>query len=528
MTLTGKHLIAGRPMAAGADQFAATKPVTGEALPTEFTEATLKEVADACQLAEEAFPAYAAITAEARAAFLEAAADEIMALGDALLERCGQETALPVGRLTGERGRTVNQLRLFAKVIREGSWQDIRIDPAQPDRKPFPRADLRQMQIPLGPVAVFGASNFPLAFSVAGGDTASALAAGCPVVVKAHPLHPGTSEMIGTAINRAVAASGLPVGVFSLLQGRSNAVGGALVQDARITAVGFTGSLRGGKALYDLAVRREVPIPVFAEMGSVNPVFLLPRALEERSKDLAKGLANSLNMGVGQFCTNPGLVVLKSGADADRFLAALAEQIRSCAPGTMLGSVIHDAYEAGVSRLSSHPNVEQVEASDGAGKRQVGAVVFTTTAASFLADRSLEEEIFGPATLVVQVTEDSELLHLAKHLNGHLTGSLFGTDEELYERKKLITQLTRKVGRLIFNAFPTGVEVSNAMVHGGPYPATTSVQSTSVGTGAIRRFSRPICYQGFPLASLPKALQNANPLGLLRLVDGVWTTEGLS
>ena len=527
MTLTGTHLIAGRPSAAGADQFSASNPVTGLALPTSFTEATPEETALACQRADDAFSAYAAISAEKRAAFLDAIADEIMALGDALLERCGQETALPVGRLTGERGRTVNQLRLFATVVRDGSWQDLRIDPAQPERKPFPRADLRQMQIPLGPVAVFGASNFPLAFSVAGGDTASALAAGCPVVVKAHPLHPGTSEMIGTAITRAVASCGLPTGVFSLLQGRTNEVGGALVQNDHITAVGFTGSLRGGKALYDLAVRREVPIPVFAEMGSVNPVFLLPAALGSGSEALAAGLANSLNMGVGQFCTNPGLIVLKAGAEADRFVAALAEQIRGCAPGTMLGAGIQNAYQAGIDHLRNHLKVEQVETSVDVGERQVASVVFTTTATHFLADHSLEEEVFGPATLIVQATDDAELLQLANHLNGHLTASLFGKDEELGEHQELITLLTRKVGRLIFNAFPTGVEVSNAMVHGGPYPATTAVQSTSVGTAAIRRFSRPICYQGFPQASLPTALRNENPAGLLRLVDGSWTKDSV-
>jgi NADP-dependent aldehyde dehydrogenase len=298
------------------------------------------------------------------------------------------------------------------------------------------------------------------------------------------------------------------------------------VQNARITAVGFTGSLRGGKALYDLAVRREVPIPVFAEMGSVNPVFLLPDALGSGSEALAAGLANSLNMGVGQFCTNPGLVVLKAGAEADRFVAALAEQIRGCAPGTMLGAGIQSAYQAGVGRLGAHPNVEQVEASGGVGERQVGAAVFTTTAAHFLADHSLEEEVFGPATLIVQATDDAELLQLANHLSGHLTASLFGNDSELGEHQELITLLTRKVGRLIFNAFPTGVEVSNAMVHGGPFPATTAVQSTSVGTAAIRRFSRPICYQGFPQASLPVALRNETA-GLLRLIDGAWTKESV-
>jgi len=522
MQLTGKHLIAGKSIATGTDVFQATDPVSGVALPTSFAEATPEEVASACVQAAAAAADYAAISAEARATFLESIADEIMALGDALLERCNQETALPLGRLTGERGRTVNQLRLFAKVVREGSWQDLRIDPAQPDRKPFPRPDLRQMQIPLGPVGVFGASNFPLAFSVAGGDTASALAAGCPVIVKGHPLHPGTSELVGTAISRAVASCGLPAGVFSLVQGRTNAAGAALVQDPRITAVGFTGSLRGGKALYDLAVRRDVPIPVFAEMGSVNPVFLLPEALDQDRGQLATGLANSLNLGVGQFCTNPGVVMVQNGPAADRFLVALADQIKSYSAGTMLGDGIRSAYQAGVDRLGKHPKVKQLETSASAEERQVGAYVFTTTATDFLADHSLEEEVFGPTTLVVLADEKADLLRIANQLSGHLTASLFGTPTDLANHQSLVTSLTRKVGRLIFNAFPTGVEVSNAMVHGGPYPATTAVQSTSVGTAAIRRFSRPICYQGFPAAALPPALKDENPEGLLRLVDGVW------
>ncbi len=525
MTLSGAHLIAGQPAAAATNQFSATNPVTGLALPVRFAEASAEEVARACQLAEAAFPAYAALAPEKRADFLEAIADEIMTLGDALIERCTAETALPAARLTGERGRTVNQLRLFARVVREGSWQDLRIDPAQPDRQPFPRPDLRQMQIPLGPVAVFGASNFPLAFSVAGGDTASALAAGCPVIVKAHPLHPGTSEMIGVAISRAVVAAGLPGGVFSLLQGRTNDVGAALVQDPRITAVGFTGSLRGGKALYDLAVRRDTPIPVFAEMGSVNPVFLLPSAVGAGTEALAAGLANSLNLGVGQFCTNPGLVLLQEGEAGDRFVASLANHLRECAPGTMLGAGIHHAYESGVARLADHPQVDQVLIADDQGERQVGTAAFTTSATNFLADHSLEEEVFGPATLIVRAADEAELLQVASHLHGHLTASLFGSPEELEAHRGLITVLTRKVGRLIFNAFPTGVEVSDAMVHGGPYPATTAVQSTSVGTAAIRRFSRPVCYQGFPQAALPAALRDENPGGLLRMVDGEWSRK---
>ena len=527
MQLQGTHLIAGKHSARGKDSFRAQDPSTGQSLPTRFFEATPQDVAAACSAAAEAFPSYAAVSSETRATFLEAIATEIEALGDTLIDRCSQETALPAGRLTGERGRTVGQLRLFAEVVRDGSWRDLRIDPALPDRTPAPRPDLRQMQIPLGPVAIFGASNFPLAFSVAGGDTASALAAGCPVVVKAHPLHPGTSELIGEAITRAAATTGLPAGVFSLLQGRTNAVGAALVQDPHITAVGFTGSFRGGKALYDLAVLREVPIPIFAEMGSVNPVFVLPGALEQDIDKLAEGLAGSLTLGVGQFCTNPGLVILPEGERADRFLTALAERVRGCSAGTMLSEGIAGAYRSGVERLLAHPAVTQLEASQAAGaEREATSHVFTTTTDAFLQDEALEEEVFGPVTLVVRATGPQDLTRIARHLSGHLTASLFGTAAELSERGELIDLLTRRVGRLIFNAFPTGVEVSHAMVHGGPYPATTAVQSTSVGTAAIRRFSRPVCYQGFPEAALPAALRDDNPEGSLRLVDGEWTRSG--
>ena len=522
MQLHGTHLISGKSVDTGQDTFRAQDPAAGRALPTDFHEATPADVEAACRAAEGAFTAYAAACSESRASFLEAIATEIEALGDALIDRCGQETALPAGRLKGERGRTVGQLRLFASVVRDGSWRDLRIDPALPDREPAARPDLRQMQIPLGPVAIFGASNFPLAFSVAGGDTASALAAGCPVVIKAHPLHPGTSELVGGAIARAAATCGLPAGVFSLLQGRRHEVGAALVQDPRITAVSFTGSFRGGKALYDLAVRREVPIPVFAEMGSVNPVFLLPGALSGNVDRLAEGLAASLNLGVGQFCTNPGLVILAPGAESERFLTALGTQVGSCATGTMLGEGIARAYHDGVDRLQGHPKVTQLAASKGSTEGKDASYVFTTTTEAFLTDRSLEEEVFGPTTLVVRTEEPGDLTRIADRLGGHLTASLFGDEAELADHRELLALLTRKVGRLIFNAFPTGVEVSHAMVHGGPYPATTAVQSTSVGTAAIRRFSRPVCYQGFPQAALPEALKDGNSEGAVRLVDGQW------
>ncbi len=528
MKLAGLNLIGNTTSGKGTVTFKAVNPFTTKELPTTFREATEEEVALAVEQAESAFLPYRSKPAEERAQFLEAIADEILALGDELIERCMQETALPRARLTGERGRTMNQLRLFAEVVREGWWADVRIDTAQPDREPVPKPDIRQMHLPLGPVGIFGASNFPLAFSVAGGDTASALAAGCPVVVKGHPLHPGTSELVGRAILAAAQKTGMPDGVFSLVQGASNEVGMALVRHPGINAIGFTGSFRGGKAIFDAANRRPAPIPVFAEMGSSNPVFILPGALKERKEKIAQGLAGSLTLGVGQFCTNPGLVVTSGREETQDFLQILGEQISPIAPGAMLAAGIRNNYLSGVERLSRFQGVGLVASGNKPeGENSVPAMVFSTGARTFLGDKTLAEEVFGPSTLNVSAESKDELVKVAEALEGHLTATIHGTEEELQEYAGLVRVLERKVGRIIFNGFPTGVEVCHAMMHGGPFPATTAPHTTSVGTAAIRRFARPVCYQDFPQAALPLPLRDDNPLKIWRLIDGEWTKAPL-
>jgi len=504
--------------------FQAINPATGELLPGNYTESTPQEVAQACERAAGAFDAYRTLRPAERAAFLDRVADEIMALGDALLERANLETALPLPRLTGERGRTVGQLRLFADYVREGSWVDARIDTALPDRQPLPRPDLRQMLIPLGPVGIFGASNFPLAFSVAGGDTASALAAGCPVVVKAHPAHPGTSELVGEAIRRAVAASGLPEGVFQLIGGRGVEVGMALVEHPAIKAIGFTGSFRGGKAIFDAAMRRPEPIPVYAEMGSTNPVFFLPGVLREKGAALAQAYVDSITLGVGQFCTNPGLALLQQSPEAAEFAEQARAAIRKASPATMLTPAMRDAYAAGIGRLASLSAVSVASPEPVDGPATGTPALLTAPAGALLSHPELAEEVFGPGSVLVEAESREQLLAIARNLEGHLTATVHGTADELADYADLLDVLSQKVGRLIINGFPTGVEVSHAMNHGGPFPATTDVLSTSVGTNAIRRFARPICYQNFPDALLPEALKANNPLGLLRLVNGAWQT----
>ncbi|NJB87540.1 NADP-dependent aldehyde dehydrogenase [Lewinella marina] len=523
MTLTGKNYIAGTASAEGQDTFRAINPATGAELDTHFTDATEGEVNRAAQAAAEAFEVYRHTTPAQRHDYLTAIAEEIMALGDALIDRCCAESGLPAGRITGERGRTVNQLKLFAAVAAEGSWVDARIDRAQPEREPVPKPDVRSMLRPLGPVAVFGASNFPLAFSVAGGDTASALAAGCPVVAKAHPSHPGTCELIAGAIHRATERCGLPAGVFSLLQGHTHDSGGWLVNHPAIKAVGFTGSYGGGKALFDAANRRPEPIPVYAEMGSTNPVFLLPGALSESGEEIARGLTQSVNLGVGQFCTTPGLVFLPPETDASAFSDAVAEQFRGVDAAVMLNASIRDAYERGVRELAADGELEALAQGKTSDVGYTGtARVFTTTAERYLSNTRLQEEVFGPSTVLVAQSDREQLLAGARGLHGHLTATLFGTEADLEEYRELVEILEGKVGRLIVNNFPTGVEVCHSMVHGGPFPATTASGTTSVGTRAILRFARPVAYQNFPQSLLPPALQDDNPLGLRRMVDGEW------
>ena len=524
MKLTGQNFIGFETSSKGVTSFEATNPKTQKPLSTSFSEATEEEVDLAVRKAENAFIDYKNKPREERATFLETMADEILRLGDDLIIRAMAETALPEARLKGERMRTVNQLKLFADVVREGSWVDARIDTAIPERQPIPKSDIRQMGIALGPVGIFGASNFPLAFSVAGGDTASALAAGCPVVVKGHPLHPGTSELVAKAVLEAAKKTEMPDGVFSLVQGASHEVGMSMVKHPHLSAIGFTGSFRGGKAIFDAANRREVPIPVFAEMGSSNPVFLLPGALAENGQSIATGLAKSINLGVGQFCTNPGLVIFNNSQDASAMLNQLGNLVMDSGLGTMLSEGIKDSYKSGVQKLNSEKGLTEVATSSGEAQGNlVKAHVFQTSGETFLKNPGLAEEVFGPSSISISTKNKDEMYELARKLDGHLTATIHGTENDLEENQELIEILQRKVGRLIFNGYPTGVEVCHSMVHGGPFPATTSSQSTSVGTGAIKRFVRPICFQDFPQERLPDELKDSNPLDIWRLVNGEWT-----
>jgi len=523
--ITGDILLGGQALRT-ATTYRAAAAGGGPALEPAFAVAGAAEVDRACALAAAAFDTFRGTAPDRRAEFLEAIAEQIAALGDPLIERAMLETGLPRPRLEGERGRTVGQLRLFAKLVRQGDWQGVRIDPAQPERAPLPRPDLRQRRIPLGPVAVFGASNFPLAFSVAGGDTAAALAAGCPVVVKGHPAHPGVSELVGRAVQAAVAGAGMPDGVFALLGGPDNALGAALVGDPRIAAVGFTGSRAGGLALMRLAAARPQPIPVYAEMSSINPVFLLPGALQGRAEAIATGFVGSLTQGVGQFCTNPGLVLAVEGAGLDRFAAAASAAVGEVAAGVMLTGGIRDAYVAGAATAEARAGVEVLgRGAAGEGGRACAAVL-SVTAETFLRDEVLAREIFGPASLIVRCPDADTLVAVAESLEGQLTATLHLEADDLPLAQRLLPVLERKAGRILANGWPTGVEVSPAMVHGGPFPATSDGRSTSVGTLAIERFLRPVCYQDLPDELLPPAVRAANPLNLARLIDGEPTLPG--
>jgi NADP-dependent aldehyde dehydrogenase len=526
MTVSGQQILGAGQSALGTHTFHAVDPGTGGVVEPPIHEATVEEVDRAARLAQRDSDAVGRTSHADRARFLDAIAEEIHELGDTLIDRARSETGLPEGRLVGERGRTTGQLRLFAEVVREGSFVDARIDTAMPQRAPVPRPDIRSMMRPLGPVAVFGASNFPLAFSVAGGDTASALAAGCPVIVKGHPAHPGTSELVGRALQAAVARCGMPEGTFSMVQGQSHAIGAALVGHSAVKAVGFTGSFRGGKSLFDVAKAREEPIPVYAEMGSTNPVFLLPEALQERGKEIACGLADSATLGAGQFCTNPGLIFTMTGDSAERFIRAAAEETANRPSATMLHAGIRAAYESGIGEALSIREVHLVAAAQEASADGACAGVprlLTTTVSTFLDNPRLEEEIFGPSSLVVQCGTFAEMLQAADALRGHLTATIHCADGELESYRDLVTTLERKAGRLVFNGFPTGVEVCHAMIHGGPYPATTDSRTTSVGTTAVRRFQRPVCFQNAVSSILPEALSDVNSLGIWRLLNSTMT-----
>lgn len=482
------------------------------------------EVDRACALARDAFDPYRALPLERRAAFLETIAGRILDLGDALIARAQAESGLPAARLQGERTRTVSQLRLFAQVVRDGHFLRATIDPALPARQPLPRADLRLAKIPLGPVAVFGASNFPLAFSVAGGDTAAALAAGAPVVVKAHGAHLGTSEMVGRAIQQAVADCGLPEGVFSLLFGAGYQIGEALVGHPAIKAVGFTGSRQGGLALVRVANARPEPIPVYAEMSSINPVFLFPAALAARAEAMARGFVDSLTLGAGQFCTNPGLVIAIDSPGLQRFVSAASEALAAKPAQTMLTPGIHQAYAASTARAEEVAGVEKAASGLSAGDmpNAASAALYATDAQCLLSSPALMEEMFGPASVVVRCRSLEEMRAVAEHLEGQLTATLQIDADDQADAAQLLPVLERKAGRILANGFPTGVEVCHAMVHGGPFPSTSNALFTSVGSAAIDRFLRPVCYQDLPDGLRPAALQDGNPLALWRLVDGAF------
>lgn len=520
--LSGRSIIGFHRSSSTEGRFHGLNPATNTQIDPAYVAATAAEVDEAALLASDAFTIYRECSGKLKGAFLRQIAANIEALGDALVEHTTQETGLPAARIQNERGRTCGQLRMFANLVEEGSWVDARIDRADPNRTPLKKPDVRSLLRPLGPVVVFCASNFPLAFSVAGGDTASALAAGNPVIVKAHHAHPGTAELVGLAVSEAVRACDLPQGVFSLIYGPGSEVGVQLLNHPLIKAGGFTGSRSGGLALLSAANTRPEPIPFYAEMSSVNPVFVLPGALGSNSASLAAGLHASVTLGVGQFCTNPGLVFVPADG-ADELIRTLTELTSNTATAAMLTTGICSAYRNGVSALETNPAVTLLARREVTADALASAALFLTDAASFLADSDLSAEVFGPATLLVKYSSEKQLLEVARKLEGQLTATIHGANEELKAATELRGVLETKAGRLLFNGFPTGVEVGQAMVHGGPFPATSDGRSTSVGTRAALRFVRQVCYQDWLDAALPEELQDANPLAIWRMVEGQMT-----
>ena len=528
MKTAGLSLIGFNSGAAGGATFRAFDPAAGQELEPVFHSATSGELERAVQLAAAAAPAWAKLSGAERNRFLRLIADKLDQNAAVLAERAVQETGLALARCTGEIARTSGQLRLYGETAARGDWLDARIETALPDRQPLPKPDHRSMLRPLGPVVVFGSSNFPFAYSVAGGDTASAFAAGCPVIVKAHPAHPGTGELVGRLIVEAVKECGLPEGTFSLLFDAGFEVGQALVKHPLVKAVGFTGSLKGGRMLVDLAAARPEPIPVYAEMGSINPLFILPGALAERSAAIVDGLHASATLGVGQYCTNPGLIVLQRSPAAEQFLKTLTAKLTATPESAMLTPSIKKNFATNTAARAKQPGVKVI--ADAKAETACGAapVWFETEAATLLKNRTLSEEIFGPSSVVAWCRDRAEMLEVARHIEGSLTATLHAGATEAAEQGELIALLAAKAGRVILNGYPTGLEVSPAIVHGGPYPATSDGgRSTSVGTRALHRWARLVCYQNFSDTLLPAELQNANPLGLLRLVNGEFTRAGV-
>jgi len=526
LPITGENFIGFARSAQGTNRLQAANPATGSALPETFAAATVEEIEQAMRLAQAAFREYGRFDGITKARFLNAIADEILALGDELVERAVSETALPAMRIQSERGRTVGQLRMFADMITEGSWCEATIVTAAPDRQPLPRPDIRRMLMPLGPVAVFAASNFPLAFSTAGGDTASALAAGNPVIVKAHSSHMGTSELVASAIAAAGKRTGMPSGVFSMVFGEGHRVGQALIKHPVVKSAAFTGSASAGRILFDIASQRSEPIPFFAEMGSLNPVVLLPRSLHRRGKDIARDLAASVTVGCGQFCTKPGLLIAMEGDALDVFIKELSECIKTVLPVSMLNPQIHSGFLAARQNALDQDGVRRVVVSDmdpdpAAHEGQPSLV--TVAAADFMANPILQDEVFGPYTLLVRCDDREELTNVIQTLAGQLTATVMAEEDELDEYLSMVDLLREKSGRIIYNGIPTGVEVCAAMQHGGPYPASSDARFTSVGTAAIKRFVRPVCFQNWPQSRLPDALKDDNPLMIWRMVDNEWT-----
>lgn len=523
MKLEGLSIIGQGRAAAAGNPKAAINPATGSVIGPDYFWATIGDVDKAAELAAAAFTEFRGWPGKQRRDFMNRIATLLEASGPEIVHLAHQETALPVARLQGELARTCFQMRFYGEAVAGGLAIGARIDHADAARQPLPKPDLRSIMMPVGPVVVFSASNFPLAFSVAGGDTASAFAAGCPVIVKPHQGHLGTSELVGLLVQKAARDSRAPEGVFSMLYGDGPDLGIALVKQPLVKAVGFTGSRRAGRALMDAAAARPEPIPVFAEMGSINPVFVLGRVLDQQAENIATGLHGSVTLGVGQFCTSPGLIFFEASDGGDRLRSKLTALMAATPAGTMLTSGLCSAYQRGVDhflRTTGVTLLAQVKADPGPGKAQGGAALFATNLETFLAHPGLMDEVFGPSTLMVECPSARHMLTAAWRLEGQLTATIHATPEELRVNRELVEVLATKAGRMVFNGFPTGVEVAHAMTHGGPYPATSDGRSTSVGTRAVERFQRPVCYQNYPDEALPEALQESNPLAIPRLVDG--------
>lgn len=524
--ITGKNQIGNSLSAKGTKKFTTYNPELDKDNEIVFTEATNDEIEQAVALANDAFKKFRNTSGVKKAEFLNAIADEILALDEELVHTYCSETGLPEGRAKGERGRTIGQLRSFANLIEEGSWVEATIDKAQPNREPMPKADIRKMSVPLGPVVVFGASNFPLAYSTAGGDTAAALAAGCPVIVKSHPMHSGTGELVASAIIKAVEKTGMPNGVFSNLNSSGIEVGQQLVVNPKVKAVGFTGSIKGGRALLDLSAKREEPIPVFAEMGSINPVVVLPEALVNRNEEIAKTYAGSITLGTGQFCTNPGLILGIKSEALSAFVNHLSQEILEIDPSCMLHPNIKNGYNINKDKVVSQENVALVANYEpNVANNYAQQAVVSVEGKTFLENSTLHLEVFGPFSMVVQCENTDELEQIIGNLEGQLTGTIISDNDEISDYSKVVAALQNRVGRIIFNGVPTGVEVCESMVHGGPYPASTDSRFSAVGITSIKRWVRPFSYQSWPNALLPQELKNENPLNIFRTIDGVRTKD---